>query len=102
MTAADAESMRGITGDYREFGFMHGCWMGWLLAQAGRPAPAAGDALDPNHRPDLHYILGVLDRLAKAAPKDQELAAALNGMRYVVSRTDAAIAAQPGVRHGDQ
>ncbi|AMG45491.1 hypothetical protein [Achromobacter ruhlandii] len=59
-----------------------------------RPARAAGDALDPNHRPDLHYILGVLDRLAKAAPKDQELAAALNCMRYVVSRTDAAIAAQ--------
>ncbi len=71
-----------------------------VLAHLGRPAPApaAGDALDPNHRPDLHYILGVLDRLAKPAPKDQELTAALNGMRYVVSRTDAAIAAQ---RKGD-
>ena len=57
-------------------------------------APAAGDALDPNHRADLHYILDVLGRVAKAAPKDQELAAALNGMRYVVSRTDAAIAQQ--------
>ncbi|MFY2995911.1 hypothetical protein [Achromobacter xylosoxidans] len=69
-----------------------------LAEWVGSRAPAAGDALDLNHRPDLHYILGVLDRLAKAAPKDQELAAALNGMRYVVSRTDAAIAAQ---RKGD-
>ncbi|MFY2599419.1 hypothetical protein ACOTHJ_21400 [Achromobacter xylosoxidans] len=69
-----------------------------LYKHAPVPAPAAGDALDLNHRPDLHYILGVLYRLAKAAPKDQELAAALNGMRYVVSRTDAAIAAQ---RKGD-
>ncbi|WP_238920894.1 DUF551 domain-containing protein [Achromobacter xylosoxidans] len=70
----------------------------YLAEWVGLRAPAAGDALDLNHRPDLHYILGVLDRLAKAAPKDQELAAALNGMRYVVSRTDAAIAAQ---RKGD-
>lgn len=57
-----------------------------LLERFGTPP------LDPNHRPDLHYILGVLERLAKQAPKDAELAAALNGMRYVVKRTDAAAA----------
>ncbi|WP_343718974.1 hypothetical protein [Achromobacter dolens] len=67
-----------------------------LALLAGATAPPARDALDPNHRSDLHYILGALNQLAKADPKDQELAAALNGMRYVVARTDAANAAQQG------
>lgn len=55
---------------------------------AAQPEP-----LHPNHRSDLRYILGVLERLSQAAPEDGDLAAAITGMRYVLKRTEEA--AQP-------
>ncbi|WP_198297932.1 Lar family restriction alleviation protein [Bordetella genomosp. 9] len=81
---------------YRKFSAKVRAWYRpYRCATCAKDAERVKDAaLHPNHLLDLRYILAVLERLSKAAPKDSELSAAVTGMRYVVSRTEDTARAQ--------
>jgi hypothetical protein len=71
----------------------------WLAALA---VPQA-EPVHPNHRPDLRYVLMVLEKvrdlvLPTFPARDAahgEIAAAITGMRYIIDRTEAAAAPAP-------
>ena len=63
---------------------------------AASPTPIDARPLHPNHRPDLRYVLRVLRTLQGAhVPENQwgDVAAAINGMEYIIKRTEEAASA---------
>jgi hypothetical protein len=69
-----------------------------LLRRAAVPlvAEAPREPLHPNHRPDLRYVLSVLEKVTPVVKKDAALRgqveASITGMRYIIKRTEEAAA----------
>lgn len=65
--------------------------------------PAAQqEPLHPNHRPDLRYVLKVLERAVPFHKHDSlrgQIEAAIVGMRYIIERTEAAAQAHQEAQH---